>query len=248
MTAWKKKNVTSYYINNRSKFNDLYLSESKLLLKLKNKKIKNILDFGCATGNFYKIFKKMFKKINYVGMDFEKEMIKNAKKIFYKKRDVKFLLSNKNNLSFKKNTFDFTFCTSVLHHVKEYKKVIKQLIMLSSKYIFIDSPRIYYGKDFVGLMNLDKRFDTNKIKKNNVKYYVVNIKKYVNFLKPLLKKNKIDKVYFFCNKLPYSKDQMSFNHEIFYMTILFIKSKRNRKLKKIVYSNVPKIKRLLNGI
>ena len=95
-------------------------------------------------------------------MDLRKKTLK-CKKIFYKKSDVKFLLSNK-IIYLLKNTFDFTFCTSVLHHVKEYKKVIKQLIMLS-KYIFIDSPRIYFGKDFVGLMNLDKRFDTSKIKK-----------------------------------------------------------------------------------
>ena len=97
MTAWKNKNVTRYYIDNRSTFKDLYKSESKLLYKLKKKSIKKILDFGCATGSFYKIFSKMFKDISYVGIDIEKEMIKNALKIYGKNRNTKFILSKKKN-------------------------------------------------------------------------------------------------------------------------------------------------------
>ena len=40
MTAWKNKNVTRYYIDNRSTFKDLYKSESKLLYKLKKNQLK----------------------------------------------------------------------------------------------------------------------------------------------------------------------------------------------------------------
>tara|TARA_Y100000741_G_scaffold324272_1_gene275071 strand:+ start:148 stop:894 length:747 start_codon:yes stop_codon:yes gene_type:complete len=248
MTAWRKKNVTTFYIRNRSKFKDLYLSESKLLIKLKKKKINKILDFGCATGNFYKIFKSFFNKIDYIGIDSEKEMINNAIKIFGKNKNTKFILSNKKNFPFSKNYFDLTFCTSVLHHVKEYKKIVQELIRSSSKYIFIDSPRVHFGNDIVGLMNLDKRFDTKKRKKNNVNYYVLNIKKYLRFLKLVFKKHNISKVYFFCNKLPYSKDYMSFKKEIYYMTMLLIKSDKNHKFKKILYTKDQKIKKIFTTI
>ncbi len=248
MTAWKKKNITSYYIKNRSSFNELYLSETKLLTKLKNKKINKILDFGCATGNLYKVFKKMFKNIEYTGIDIEKEMIKNAVKIFKKDNKVKFILSKKKKLPFKNNYFDFTFCTSVLHHVKEYKKIIEELTRVSSKYIFIDSPRVHFKNDIVGSMNLDKRFDTKKIKKNNVDYYVVNLKKYLIFIKKLIKKYKIKKAYFFCNKLPYSKEYMSFKNEIFYMTVLLIKSNKQDNFKKFIFTQNKKIKNFFSGV
>ena len=46
-------------------------------------------------GSFYKIFSKMFKDISYVGIDIEKEMIKNALKIYGKNRNTKFILSKK---------------------------------------------------------------------------------------------------------------------------------------------------------
>ena len=246
MTAWKNKNVTRYYIDNRSTFKDLYKSESKLLYKLKKKSIKKILDFGCATGSFYKIFSKMFKDISYVGIDIEKEMIKNALKIYGKNRNTKFILSKKKKLSYKDNYFDLAFCTSVLHHVEEYKKTINELVRVSSKYIFIDSPRIHLKKNFVGLMNLDKRFDTQKKKKNNVKYYVANLKEYLLFIKKIIKNNNISKAYFVCNKLPYSKDYMSFSDEIFYMTILFVKNDENKNYDKYVYTNNKKVKRIFN--
>ena len=79
----------------------------------------------------------MFKDISYVGIDIEKEMIKNALKIYGKNRNTKFILSKK-KLSYKDNYFDLAFCTSVLHHVEEYKKTINELVRVSSKYIFID--------------------------------------------------------------------------------------------------------------
>ena len=78
-------------------------------------------------------------------------------------------------IQIKKNKFELTFCTSVLHHIKNYKLIIKDLIKISNKYIFIDSPRVHFQKDKVAIMNLSNRFKS-KGKVNNVKYYIVNIK------------------------------------------------------------------------
>ena len=112
---------------------------------------------------FIKFLAKMFKDISYVGIDIEKEMIKNALKIYGKNRNTKFILSKK-KLSYKDNYFDLAFCTSVLHHVEEYKnnKRISQSIF---KIYIYRLPRIHLKKNFVGLMNLDKRFDTRKKKR-----------------------------------------------------------------------------------
>ena len=56
MTQWGKKNVINFYANNRDKISDLYDSEKKPLSFIK-KQIKSILDYGCAVGGFYKIFR-----------------------------------------------------------------------------------------------------------------------------------------------------------------------------------------------
>ena len=39
-----------------------------------------MLDIGCGYGGFYNILKKMKKRINYTGIDFNEDMIINAKK------------------------------------------------------------------------------------------------------------------------------------------------------------------------
>ena len=94
-TAWGKSNVVEFYNNNRKNSKDLYLSEKKLLLKINKNKIKSILDFGCASGNFYKIFKSLYGKINYMGIDFDPQMIKSARKIHSRNKNfVKFKVEN----------------------------------------------------------------------------------------------------------------------------------------------------------
>ena len=92
MTQWGKKNVVEFYANNRNKVSDLYLSEKKPLSFIDKKKIKSILDYGCAVGGFYKIFQKYFNnKIYYRGLDIEKNVISEAKKKFKKEKRAKFL-------------------------------------------------------------------------------------------------------------------------------------------------------------
>ena len=95
-----KKNVIKFYDNNRDKVSDLYNSEKTPLSFIKKKKIKSILDYGCAIGGFYKIFKVYFNnKVKYHGLDIEKNaihkrleknLLKIKSKIFsYKKRENK---------------------------------------------------------------------------------------------------------------------------------------------------------------
>ena len=175
MSNWGKSNVLNYYVNNRSSLNDLYKSEISLLKKINKKKVKTILDFGCAAGNFYKIFRIFFKKrIKYKGIDFEKKFIKIATKKYKNNRNAIFFLQKEDSLKFKKNSLNLVFCTSVLHHIYGYKKIIKELIRISSNYIFIDSPRVHFNKNKVANMNLSRRF-VSDIKSNIVNYYVVNL-------------------------------------------------------------------------
>jgi len=249
MTQWGKKNVVNFYSSNRNKINDLYLSEKKPLSHIKKKKIKSILDYGCAVGGFYRTFRIYFKKnIYYHGVDIEKNVINEARKKFKNFSKVKFSNVKKGKLKEKNNKYSLSFCTGVLNHNSNYKSIISELIRVSSNYIFIDSPRVHVGKSFVGKLNLSNRFPS-EIKSNNiVNNYTVNLKNYLLFLKRLFKKNKIKKVIFFHGELPYKKRYLKINKKISFLTFLCEKTKKVNKLKFKILTKDKKIKKLFNSV
>ena len=241
---WGAKNVVDYYTENRNSISKLYESEKKLINKIEKKKIFKILDFGCAAGSFCEIFLQRFKKATYTGLDKEKKLILFAKNKFSCERKANFLLHKGQRIQIKKNKFELTFCTSVLHHIKNYKLIIKDLIKISNKYIFIDSPRVHFQKDKVAIMNLSNRFKS-KGKVNNVKYYIVNIKKYLKYLKSEFKINNINLVYFYCDNLPYSRKYINLKKKIIFLTILMIKEKgRKKNFKYKLFTKNKKIKKI----
>jgi len=244
MSKWGKSNILNYYLYNRSSLRDLYKSEVSLLKKINKKKVKTILDFGCAAGNFYNIFSLFFKKkIKYIGIDYEKKFIKIANKKYWDNRNVSFFAQKGQKLKFKENSASFVFCTSVLHHIYNYKKIINELIRVSSNYIFIDSPRVHFEKNIVANMDLSKRFRSN-IKSNTVNYYVVNLEHYLNFLNLTFRKKKIIVAIFFCEELPYSKKYLNLNKKIMYLTMLLFKGKMSNK--KFTYTLNTKNKKVIN--
>lgn len=249
MTQWGKKNVVNFYSSNRNKINDLYLSEKKPLSYIKKKKIKSVLDYGCAVGGFYRIFRTYFKKnIYYHGVDIEKNVINEAKKEFKNFSKIKFSNIKKGKLKEKSNKYSLSFCTGVLNHNSNYKSIISELIRVSSNYIFIDSPRVHVGKSFVGKLNLSSRFPS-EIKSNNiVNNYTANLKNYLLFLKRLFKKNKIEKVIFFHGELPYKKRYLKINKKISFLTFLCEKRKKINKFKFKIFTKDKKIKKLFNNV
>ena len=94
----------------------------------------------------------------------------------------------KGKLNIKSKKYDLTFSTGVLNHNKDYKKIITELLRVSSKYTFIDSPRVHFGKDFIGKLNLSNRFPSDITSKNIVNNYTINLKNYLSFLKKIFKK------------------------------------------------------------
>ena len=249
MTQWGKKNVVEFYANNRNKTSDLYLSEKKPLSYVKKNKIKSIIDYGCAVGGFYKIFQKYFNKnISYHGLDTEKNVIIVAKKKFKKFKKAKFTNIKKGKLKEKKNKYSLSFCTGVLNHNNDYKSIISELIRVSSNYIFIDSPRVHLGKNFVGKLNLTSRFPSEIMKNNIVNNYTVNLKSYFLFLKKLFKKKKISKAIFFCGNLPYKKKYLKINKKIYFLTFLCEKEKKMQTQNFKILTKDKKIKQLFNSI
>ena len=135
----------------------------------------------------------------------------------------------------------------MLNHNSNYKSIISELIRVSSNYIFIDSPRVHVGKNFVGKLNLSNRFPS-EIKSNNiVNNYTVNLKNYL-FLNRLFKENKIGKAIFFHGELPYKKRYLKINKKISFLTFLCEKTKKINKVKFKILTKDKKIKKLFNSV
>ena len=248
MDQWGKKNVVDFYVNNRNKFSDLYDSEKVPLRKIDKSKIKDILDFGCAVGGFYNIFLKIFnKKIIYHGFDTEINVIKEARKKFKLNKNTKFSKIDKKKKKISSKKYSLTFCTGVLNHNENYKSIIKELIRCSSKYIFIDSPRVHLGKSFIGKLNLTKRFPSELTEDNVVNNLTVNFKEYLIFLKKIFKDNGIKNALFFSDYLPYKKRYLKINKKISFLT--FSCSKVNLSKNKIEFICKNKeMKKIFNNI
>ena len=94
---------------------------------------KKILDSGCGPGRYIDIILKYNPKYIY-GLDFGKDIIKNNKKKFFKKKNVYFKQGDFSNLNFKDNFFDFIISAGTLHHsetpisklVLEHSRVLKK--------------------------------------------------------------------------------------------------------------------------
>ena len=77
----------------------------------------NILDLGCGTGLLASLLSTKKRKV--VGVDFSQTSIKYAKRLKKKLslKNVVFMKGNISNLDLPKESFDYTFCLGVLHHI-----------------------------------------------------------------------------------------------------------------------------------
>ncbi len=83
-----------------------------------------ILDVGC--GNCRNLLP--FKKFDCYGVDFSENMIKEAKKFVSKKNmKVNLKIGDVTKLPFKDESFDYILCFSMLHHLKDPEKGVKEI-------------------------------------------------------------------------------------------------------------------------
>jgi 2-polyprenyl-3-methyl-5-hydroxy-6-metoxy-1,4-benzoquinol methylase len=113
-------------------------------LMLRNFKtfIKNkiVLDIGCGEGSFTNAISKYGKKT--YGIDIGKDSIKIAKFFHHSTNKLNFLIADACQLPFKKNSFDFIWCSEVIEHIKNDNKVLRQIknVLKPGGYIYITTP------------------------------------------------------------------------------------------------------------
>jgi len=101
-----------------------------------------MVDVGCGDGattvriaNYFTL-----KMDNVYGVDYDDNLIDASKKLFnVHKADLEIA-----DIPFDDNTFDLVICNQVLEHLKHYRKVIDDLIRITSKegYIIIGIPNL----------------------------------------------------------------------------------------------------------
>ena len=82
-----------------------------------------ILDVGCGIGNsLYSLYANNYTKL--YGFDFEKELVKVAKKIASQSH---LFVGDAENIPLKSNYFDYCTCYDLFEHVKKPNSVIKEI-------------------------------------------------------------------------------------------------------------------------
>ena len=83
----------------------------------------SVLDIGCGFGHWYEALKDI-KGVDYLGVDYSKEMIERAKKRY---PDARFMVGDAYKLKFADKSFDYVLCFDVLRHLRFYEEVIKEM-------------------------------------------------------------------------------------------------------------------------
>ena len=119
----------------------LYGLYSDFLNILKNEtKTKDVLDFGCGTGNFTeKVINFNPKKI--VAVDISEEAIKKAKNNSnLNRKNIEYRVENCEDLSLNSDSFDIAYGSGILHHLNLNKSLneLKRILKKDGKIIFIE--------------------------------------------------------------------------------------------------------------
>lgn len=120
-------------------FKDLqHFLNTDCLDKFKKNKKWNILDVGCGSGVYSKLFiGKSFPygKVKYEGCEIDERLVRVCKKI---NPGTDFFVSFANKLNASDKKYDIVFSSSVLHYtLAKWKESLKEFIRVSKKYILL---------------------------------------------------------------------------------------------------------------
>lgn len=94
-----------------------------------------ILDFGCAEGDAFPIYKKEYPNADLYGIDLSEFAINSATKRYGE--FAQFLIGDDNLLVSKKLSFDIIICSNVFEHLSDYKDVLGNLLKISPIVIIV---------------------------------------------------------------------------------------------------------------
>ncbi len=160
MSSYEKQKLISYYEQTADFYDKLHLHEGdehytalnllSSFIKLLN--INSILDVGCGTGRALKYLNDNHPTCTCIGVDISKELLKIA---FNKKCNGHLIQCDAYSLPLKSGSVDAAVAMGVLHHVKDPNQVIREMLRVSKKAIFIsDGNRFGQGGAVMKLIKL----------------------------------------------------------------------------------------------
>jgi len=102
-----------------------------LLKKLKERRVKSILDVGCGTGCLWDLIDW---QVVYKGVDYSHAMIKTCKKTF---PEVIWQVQDARHLDEEDNSWEAVVLMHCLDHLDNYQAAIKEAARVARKYVFI---------------------------------------------------------------------------------------------------------------
>jgi ubiquinone/menaquinone biosynthesis C-methylase UbiE len=151
----------------------------KLLEKLitpyiKGKKIK-IIDVCCGIGYLFKLLNKISPDSEFLGVDLKDHLIKEAKKLYKKYSNIKFKVLDASCLSkYFNKEFDLCISWKTLSWTPYYEKILKEMVKVTKKHIFISS--LFYDGDIDFITNV-----TEHRHNYNANYNVYSYPKFKRF-------------------------------------------------------------------
>ncbi|MBN1156328.1 methyltransferase domain-containing protein [Candidatus Woesearchaeota archaeon] len=139
MIEWNKKQLAKNYESGRP-------LDTKVIIELFNKiseivslDNKKILDAGCGTGRISIPLSRRFDSLKITGVDKSKEMIEVLKeKIDEQKiKNYDVIKSDLSKIGFEDNYFDFAIISSVLHSIRDWHEVVKEVMRVIKKEGFL---------------------------------------------------------------------------------------------------------------
>ena len=101
--------------------------KKNLILSLNPSKNKNLIDVACGTGDIAKLYiKSTNEEADIMCVDPNINMINYSKKQFYNFKNIKWSLSNAENLKIKSNSYDFYTISFGLRNTKNIKKSLEE--------------------------------------------------------------------------------------------------------------------------
>ena len=143
--SYYKRTADQYEkIHNADETDEHYFALSCLAGLTNYLKIESILDIGCGTGRGLKYLKKLCPKIKIIGI----EPVKELREVAYSQGVPKEELidGDATKLNFRNSEFDLVCEFGTLHHIKNNKLVVEEMLRVSKKAIFIsDSNNLGQG-------------------------------------------------------------------------------------------------------
>ena len=124
--------------------NDIISFKMHKLVKyiaLKDLELKNynqVLDLCCGSGDLAILAKKIYPKIEIIGVDFSEKMINIAKK---RDKNLSFLVGDAKDLQFKDNQFDCVLMGFGLRNIDDTSKALKEVhrvLKSDGKFLHLD--------------------------------------------------------------------------------------------------------------